>query len=225
LVILLNYRLPSSSDGLGSRSGFGSRIGGGVGLGAAIAGHNVAVAASHVSDGCSLAMTFGQFGTGGTGVVFVKAKAMGPAVKHLGAVIGSGQAWCDDSSRGAGGVAEPAGNVVIALALWNPAWLVVRRQRCSLFATLKTAWNSVKVLVAVVRVSQVSHAWENTPVASKRRWVRSMAMASEMGSAPAVAIHQTSRRCSHNNLIGSFRFHNVLMLARFFSRSEHVKVP
>jgi len=45
-------------------------------------------------------MTFGRVGTCGAGVVFVKAKAMGPAVKHLGAIIGSGQAWCGDSSQG-----------------------------------------------------------------------------------------------------------------------------
>jgi len=47
-----------------------------------------------------LAMTFGWVGTCGTGVVFVKAKAMGPAVEHLGAIVGSGQTWGGDISRG-----------------------------------------------------------------------------------------------------------------------------
>ncbi len=212
------------SGGLGGGIGFGGRVRGGVGLGASTAGHNVAVATSHVSDGSSLAMTFGQVGACGTGVVFVKTEAMGPAVKHLGAVAGRDQARCGDSGR-AGGGAERAAAVVMALALWKPAWLVVMRRRRSLFAALKTVWNSVMVLVAAVRVSQVSHAWENTPVALKRRWRRSMAMASEMGSAPAVAMHWTSRRRSHNNSIGSVGVHNVLMLAQFFSRSERVKVP
>jgi len=64
-----------------------------------MAGHNIAVATSHVSDGCSLAMTFGQVGTCSTSVVFVKAEAMGPAVKHLGAVIGRDRAVCRDSSQ------------------------------------------------------------------------------------------------------------------------------
>jgi len=65
-----------------------------------MAGHNVAVATLHVSDGCSLAMTFSRVGTCGTGVVFVKAEAMGPAVKHLGAVLCCDQAMCGDNSRG-----------------------------------------------------------------------------------------------------------------------------
>jgi len=65
-----------------------------------MAGHNVAVAASHVSDGCSLTMAFSRVGTCGAGVVLVKAKAMGPAVKHLGAIVGSGRAWCGDHNLG-----------------------------------------------------------------------------------------------------------------------------
>jgi len=46
-------------------------------------------------------MTIGRLGTGGTGVVFVETKTMGPAIKDVGAVIGSGHAGCDDGSWGA----------------------------------------------------------------------------------------------------------------------------
>jgi len=46
-------------------------------------------------------MTIGRLGTSGAGMVFVETKAMGPAVKDLGAVIGSGHAGCGDGSRGA----------------------------------------------------------------------------------------------------------------------------
>jgi len=45
-------------------------------------------------------MTVGRLGTSGTGMVFVETKAMGPAVKDFGAVIGSGHAGCSNGSRG-----------------------------------------------------------------------------------------------------------------------------
>ncbi len=171
-------------------------------------------------------MTVGRLGTSGAGMVFVETKAMGPTVKDLGAVIGSGHAGCGNGSRGGAGVgAEPAGNMAAALALWNPAWLVVRHQRRSLFAAVKADWNLVYVRLAVARVSQLSHAWANMPVDSKRRCVRSTAAVSEMGSLPSVAMRWTSWRHSHNNSIGSFGFHKEAMLARFFSRSEYVNVP
>ncbi len=46
-------------------------------------------------------MTIGRFGAGGAGMVFVETEAMGPAVKDLGAIVGSGHAGCGDGSRGA----------------------------------------------------------------------------------------------------------------------------
>jgi len=118
--MLLIYWLPLPSDGIGGR------IGCSVGLWVALARHNSVVASAHVFNCGCLAMTIGRLGTSGTGIVFVETKAMGPALKDLGAIIGSGHARCGNVSRGAGVGAEPAGNVAAALALWNPAWLVVR---------------------------------------------------------------------------------------------------
>ncbi len=46
-------------------------------------------------------MTVSRLGTCGTGVVFVETKAMGPAIKDVGAIIGSGHAGCGDGSWGA----------------------------------------------------------------------------------------------------------------------------
>ncbi len=96
--------------------------------------HDCIISALHVFDSSSEAVAICWVGACGTGVGFVEAQSMCPAVVHVDAIIGGN--GCQGGSLGDSGLAGTAAllcgggasllpRIVAALALWNPPWPVV----------------------------------------------------------------------------------------------------
>jgi len=164
--------------------------------------HNSVVAATHVFDGGGLAVTIGRLGTGGTGVVFVESETMSPAVKDLGAVIGSDHAgggngsWLSMHCCSCGGVCGSSiGTAELSFAGGEaPKAFFVCCCKGGLELSNCAVGSSKGKPVVTCKGKQASGFEEK---------MRLMAMASEIGSLPAIAMQHTSWRCSHNNLMQS----------------------
>jgi len=126
---------------------------------------------------------------------------------------------------GVGAVGGCPGAVVAALVLWNPLVAeVMGLRRRSLFSVVKKSRKLVYVLLVVGLRHHMLQARGNTPVDSNKMVVRSMRVASEMGSLPAVAMRWTSQRRSQSVSMGSEGDQSGAMLARLHSKSLRVMV-